>query len=332
MAQQPVNHGTTPGDGQGESLFSAFDKVNENDAELFGAKTEFCANFAALPAVGEVGKIYVTLDDDAMYRWTGTGYDDLGGIQFVANAAALPATGEALKVYVALDTGRLYYWVGSAYADLCGLQFDANGNIIANVNHRTGTLDSLLGIFGGSGEIAVATDIRALVRYNDVGVPIIYGQGGDLDYYSAFQTVGVAVAGGVATTLSLEGYDNGAAGNFDLANGLIKATNRARNGVQSMWQEAGALVEFSQPVASYGTYRNVLMQSYNGVGWTRLSQARMAPGQGGSTFVPLPPMPQNISNGALTPSLRLLVTHDSTESLNVLVHQFWVKTRMGKAL
>lgn len=115
MSQQPVNHGTTPGDGQGESLFNAFAKVNDNDAELFGAKTEFVANYAALPAMGQVGKIYVTLDDDAMYRWTGTGYDDLGGIQFVANAAALPAVGEALKAYVALDTGIAWWWTGSAY-------------------------------------------------------------------------------------------------------------------------------------------------------------------------------------------------------------------------
>lgn len=115
MAQQPINHGTTAGDGTGESLFSAFGKVNDNDAELFGAKTVFVANFAALPVTGEAGKIYVTSDDDAMYRWTGTGYDDLGGIQFVANAAALPVTGEALKIYVALDTHAFWLWNGSAY-------------------------------------------------------------------------------------------------------------------------------------------------------------------------------------------------------------------------
>lgn len=124
MAQQPVNHGSIPGDGLGESLFSAFGKVNANDAELFGAKTEFAANFAALPATGETGKIYVTLDDDAMYRWTGNGYDDLGGIQFVANAAALPVAGEALKVYVVLDTNRLYRWTGTAYTGLSEMAVD----------------------------------------------------------------------------------------------------------------------------------------------------------------------------------------------------------------
>ncbi len=118
MAHQPINHGSAAGDGQGESLFSAFSKVNANDAELFGAKTVFVANYAALPAVGEIGKIYVTLDDDAMYRWTGTGYDDLGGIQFVANASALPVVGEALKVYIAIDTGVGWWWNGMGYQAL----------------------------------------------------------------------------------------------------------------------------------------------------------------------------------------------------------------------
>lgn len=131
MAHQPINHGSAAGDGQGETLFSAFQKVNANDAELFGAKTVFVANYAALPVTGEVGKVYVTIDDDAMYRWTGTEYDDLGGIPFVANAAALPAVGEALKIYVAIDTGVMYRWNGSAYQALTfGVGADAKNNTV----------------------------------------------------------------------------------------------------------------------------------------------------------------------------------------------------------
>lgn len=45
---------------------------------------------------------------------------------------------------------------------------DVNGNAIANVNHRTGTLASLLALNGGNGEISVATDAKALVRHNGV--------------------------------------------------------------------------------------------------------------------------------------------------------------------
>lgn len=199
MTRAAINHGTTAGDGTGETLFSAFDKVNQNDSELYGAKTEFAANFAALPAVGEVGKIYITLDDDAMYRWTGTVYDDLGGIQFVANAAALPAVGEAGKLYVAADTGGIYQWLGSAYAvralvphitggvidyiidpltgtKYAALPLDINGYPIVNLIPRRNTLANLLATAGGVGEISEATDWSALVLHNGVvgGAKVLY--------------------------------------------------------------------------------------------------------------------------------------------------------------
>ncbi len=35
------------------------------------------ANYAALPATGESGKIYVTLDDNKTYRWSGTAYVEI---------------------------------------------------------------------------------------------------------------------------------------------------------------------------------------------------------------------------------------------------------------
>ena len=36
MAQQIINNGTTAGDGTGENLFNAFEKVNDNFTELYG--------------------------------------------------------------------------------------------------------------------------------------------------------------------------------------------------------------------------------------------------------------------------------------------------------
>lgn len=161
MSQQPVNHGTTAGDGQGESLFNAFSKVNANDAELFGAKTEFVANYAALPAVGEIGKIYVTLDDDAMYRWTGTAYDDLGGIQFVANAAMLPAVGEALKVYVARDTFVGYVWDGAAYQPMSSpLSRNEHGVVTGVFDGKTGKT------------VSFVSDAQKWIKHADFGTQI----------------------------------------------------------------------------------------------------------------------------------------------------------------
>ncbi len=37
------------------------------------------ANYAALPATGETDVIYVTLDDNKLYRWTGSTYVELSG-------------------------------------------------------------------------------------------------------------------------------------------------------------------------------------------------------------------------------------------------------------
>jgi hypothetical protein len=37
------------------------------------------ANFAALPVTGEAGKIYVTLNDNAQYRWGGSAYVEIVG-------------------------------------------------------------------------------------------------------------------------------------------------------------------------------------------------------------------------------------------------------------
>lgn len=37
------------------------------------------ANYAALPATGAVNKIYITIDTDFLYRWTGSTYEQVGG-------------------------------------------------------------------------------------------------------------------------------------------------------------------------------------------------------------------------------------------------------------
>lgn len=189
MAHQPIDHGSTAGDGQGEALFSAFQKVNANDAELYGAKTVFVANYAALPVTGEVGKIYVTLDDDAMYRWTGTVYDDLGGIQFVANQAALPATGEALKVYITLDTGVQYRWTGSAYLALTfGVATGVNGGAML-----AGADGATIKILQHYKSLGVLGDSLASNNADVVGIPYSYAM----------------IEGGFRTALMQTGYVGG---------------------------------------------------------------------------------------------------------------------------
>lgn len=36
MARQPINYGTTPGDGTGDILFTSFENINDNFIELYG--------------------------------------------------------------------------------------------------------------------------------------------------------------------------------------------------------------------------------------------------------------------------------------------------------
>src|SRR5574340_807177 len=98
MARQPINLGAVAGDGTGESLFDAFQKVNANETELYAAKTEVVANEAALPVAGETTKIYMALDTGVVYRWSGSAWR--------AITVPIDANG-IIQASVSLRTGNL---------------------------------------------------------------------------------------------------------------------------------------------------------------------------------------------------------------------------------
>lgn len=60
------------------------------------------ANYAALLGTGETGKIYVTLDDNASYRWSGSAYVSLSNPLSYASQAEAEANTENTKVMPAL--------------------------------------------------------------------------------------------------------------------------------------------------------------------------------------------------------------------------------------
>jgi hypothetical protein len=80
------------------------------------------ATFAALPATGATGTLYVVTATNTLYRWSGSAYVEVSAspaeVVEAANLAAFPATGAAGKIYVALDTGKTYRWSGSSYAEI----------------------------------------------------------------------------------------------------------------------------------------------------------------------------------------------------------------------
>jgi hypothetical protein len=52
-------------------------KVPSNQLPSYVDDVVEVANFAALPAIGETGKIYITLDNNKVYRWTGSIYVEI---------------------------------------------------------------------------------------------------------------------------------------------------------------------------------------------------------------------------------------------------------------
>lgn len=65
------------GANSGVATLDATGKVPASQLPSFVDDVIEAANFAALPAEGEAGKIYVTLDDNKTYRWGGSAYVEI---------------------------------------------------------------------------------------------------------------------------------------------------------------------------------------------------------------------------------------------------------------
>lgn len=65
---------TEKGAANGVATLGADGKVPANQLPAFVDDVLEFANLAALPATGESGKLYITLDDGLVYRWTGSVY------------------------------------------------------------------------------------------------------------------------------------------------------------------------------------------------------------------------------------------------------------------
>ena len=91
------------------------------------------ANFDAFPATGETGKIYIALDTNFTYRWSGSAYVQIGGIQGVFLGSITPTdspTGSGEAFWIATKNGT-YTNFGGLVVDLNSFAFisrDASGN------------------------------------------------------------------------------------------------------------------------------------------------------------------------------------------------------------
>ena len=77
IAQATFITATEKGANSGVATLDATGKVPSSQLPSFVDDVIEVADYAALPATGEAGKIYVTLDDNKTYRWGGTAYVEI---------------------------------------------------------------------------------------------------------------------------------------------------------------------------------------------------------------------------------------------------------------
>ena len=73
------------------------------------------ADDSSLPLTGVTSVIYVTLDTNFVYRWTGSAYIQIGNETNFLRAETLPLTGNINILYWKSSTKTFYSWNGSAY-------------------------------------------------------------------------------------------------------------------------------------------------------------------------------------------------------------------------
>lgn len=144
------------------------------------------ATFAALPATGATGTLYVVTGTNTLYRWSGSAYVEVSAspaeVVEAANLAAFPATGAAGKIYVALDTGKAYRWGGSAYAEISAGDWATISNKPSTfapsahaASHASGGSDAVTLAVSQVTGLQTALDGRAAASHTHSGADITSG-------------------------------------------------------------------------------------------------------------------------------------------------------------
>lgn len=190
-------------------------------------------------------------------------------------------------------------------------------NIIANVNHRTGTLSSLLTLDGGVGEISVATDYDAIVRHNGVSGQAIAFFNPFVEIYQSPSLTTSATAGAL-TGLNCKDLES--------VNGIGTTTDPSGNIIKPSWANFITVTgQFAFAGNATGTVRRCQLQVSvnNGANWGNKGQISLNPNGSSATFN-VPVAFQSDLNSSIT-HVRLAATSDAGVGLSVTTSLLAVK-------
>lgn len=148
------------------------------------------ANYAALPSPGETGKIYVTLDDNAQYRWSGSTYIELTSSPGTTDDVPEGAT-------------NLYYTASRARGDLLAASIvngdtthaptgDAVYDALLNYQPSDATLTALAGVTIAANKGLYGTGADAFATYDlTAGGRALGGVAGTADTFPYFSAANV---------------------------------------------------------------------------------------------------------------------------------------------
>ena len=146
IAQSTFIAATEKGANSGVATLDATGKVPSSQLPSFVDDVIEAANFAALPAEGEGGKIYVTLDDNKTYRWGGTAYAEISAsiaLGETAGTAYEGSKGKANADAIAAHTGNSDIHVTTSDKTAWNAKYDKPGTGIPKADLAQGVQDSL---------------------------------------------------------------------------------------------------------------------------------------------------------------------------------------------
>jgi hypothetical protein len=148
------------------------------------------ANFAALPATGETGKIYITLDNNKIYRWSGSVYVEIADSTAVWGAITGTLSSQT-DLQSALDAKLSVTTATSTYVPYTG----ATANV--NLGTRDLTADAIYvtNMTAGDGAIFAGGTLLTIANWNPEGriafrvdageVAVIINKDKTVSFYSA---------------------------------------------------------------------------------------------------------------------------------------------------